>query len=217
VRFRKKAQPSQPTQPAEGTDQGTGSTDSAPGQVPNAATRGPVDLSEAPAGVDRVDLGSLKVGATPGRELRLQVEESSGQVASVMVVGPDGAVEFQAFAAPRNGNLWAEVRPQLVADVVGRGGSVEEADGPFGTELVCQMVVAQPDGGTVTQPTRVVGINGPRWMFRATFLGAPARAGAAAESWLEVLDAVVVDRGPQAMPVGQALPLVLPDDARRVR
>ncbi len=211
MRFRNKAKNTPATSPAPET------AEVAPDTPAAETARGPVDLADAPQGVDRVDLGSLKVAPTPGRELRLQVEEASGQVASVMVVGPDGAVEFQAFAAPRNGNLWAEVRPQLVADVVGRGGSVDEIDGPFGTELLCQMVVNQPDGTTTTQPTRVVGVNGPRWMLRATFMGAPGRGGAGAEAWAEVLDAIVVDRGANAMPVGQALPLTLPDDARRVR
>ncbi len=34
-----------------------------------------------------------------------------------MLAGPDGALELRAFAAPRNGDLWSEVRPQIAGDV----------------------------------------------------------------------------------------------------
>jgi hypothetical protein len=37
-----------------------------------------------------------------------------------------------------------------------------------------------------------------------------------AEEWEDALAAVVVHRGSHAMPVGDALPLTLPDDARRI-
>src|SRR5918992_1897540 len=69
-----------------------------------------IDLED---GVDRVDLGGLLLAPSDGRELRLQVDEASGQIASVMVTGPDGAVELMPFAAPRNGDLWSDVRPQI--------------------------------------------------------------------------------------------------------
>ena len=69
-------------------------------------------------GVERADLGSVLVPAIAERELRLQVDEQSGQVRAVMLAGSDGACEFQAFAAPRNGDLWSEVRPQIAEDMV---------------------------------------------------------------------------------------------------
>lgn len=90
-----------------------------------------------------------------------------------MLAGQDGACEFQAFAAPRNGDLWSDVRPQIAEDMVRRGGQATEREGRWGTELVCQMPVQRPDGTTATQPSRIIGINGDRWMLRASFLDAP--------------------------------------------
>ena len=140
-----------------------------------AAGTGPFDVSQVEGdGIDRADLGSVLVPAIADRELRLQVDEQSGQVRAVMLAGSDGACEFQAFAAPRNGDLWSEVRPQIAADMERRGGQATERDGRWGTELVCQMPVKRPDGTTATQPSRVIGINGERWMLRASFLGRPA-------------------------------------------
>ena len=151
------------------------------------------------------------------RELRLQVDEQSGQVRAVMLAGSDGACEFQAFAAPRNGDLWSEVRPQIAADMERRGGQATEREGRWGTELVCQMPVQRPDGTTATQPSRVIGINGERWMLRASFLGRPAVDPDSTSDWEDALAQIVVRRGDQAMPVGEPLPVTLPDDARRVR
>ncbi len=135
---------------------------------------GPYDSEELPpAGeVERVDLGSLLITPEPNRELRLQVDEASGIVQSVVIAGPDGALELRAFAAPRNGDLWSEARPKIAAEVAQAGGTATEREGPWGTELICQ--VGQRSGGT--QVSRVIGINGPRWMLRCSLLG-PRRPG----------------------------------------
>ena len=178
---------------------------------------GPYDADDvADDGVERVDLGSLLIQPEQGRELRLQVDEASGNVQSVILAGPDGAIELRAFAAPRNGDLWSEIRPQIAADMAQRGGTATEREGRFGTELVCQVQVQRPEGGTATQPSRIVGINGPRWLLRATFLGKPAVETEGVEDWEDTVTKVAVRRGAQAMPVGEPLPVILPEQARRV-
>lgn len=185
--------------------------------VASDAAGGPWDSDTQPDdGLDRVDLGSLRVAAHPGADLRLQVDEASGEVQSVMLAAEEGALELRAFAAPRNGDLWSEVRPQIAADVSRHGGTATERAGRWGPELVCQMQVVLPDGTQALQPSRIVGVNGPRWLLRATFLGQPAVEPDGADDWEDALAAVVVHRGSHAMPVGDALPLVLPDDAQRL-
>ena len=184
----------------------------------DATASGPFDVSLVEGdGVDRADLGSLLVPAIADRELRLQVDEQSGQVRAVMLAGSDGACEFQAFAAPRHGDLWNDVRPQIAEDMVKRGGQATEREGRWGTELVCQMPVKRPDGTETTQPSRIIGINGDRWMLRASLLGRPALDPDNTTEWEDALAQVVVRRGEQAMPVGEPLPVRLPEDARRVR
>jgi len=178
---------------------------------------GPWDSESLPGDeVDRVDLGSLRVAPREGAELRLQVDENTGEVQSVMLASDEGAMELRAFAAPRNGELWEEVRPQIAADVSGHGGTATEREGRWGTELVCQMQVVLPDGNQALQPSRIIGVNGPRWLLRATFLGQPAVEPELTAEWEEALASVVVHRGSHAMPVGDALPLTLPDDAQRL-
>ncbi|GAA3821857.1 DUF3710 domain-containing protein [Nocardioides panacisoli] len=176
---------------------------------------GPFDIEELPEdGVPRIDLGALLVAPGEGRDLRVQVDQASGQVQSVMLAGQTGALELKAYAAPRNGDLWSEIRPQIAADASKRGGTATEREGRFGTELVCEVQVARPDGAVGTQTSRVIGINGPRWLLRATLIGEPAREPDGADAWEAAITQVAVRRGAQAMPVGEALPLTLPEGAR---
>jgi len=182
-----------------------------------ASAAGPFDADDLPDDdVKRVDLGSLLIEPEAGRELRLQVDEKSGSVQSVVLAGKDGAIEVRAFAAPRNGDLWSEVRPQIAADMARKGGTATEREGRFGPELVCQMQVQRKEGGTATQPSRIVGINRPRWLLRATFFGRPALEPDQAGEWEDAITRIAVRRGDHAMRVGEPLPVTMPDEARRV-
>ena len=134
-----------------------------------------------------------------------------------MLASQEGALELQAFSAPRGGDLWTEVRPQIAADITQRGGQVSEREGRFGTELVCQMPVKRADGTDAVQPSRIIGVNGSRWMLRASLLGRPAVEPEECGDWEDALALVAVRRGAQAMPVGQPLPVTLPDNARKVQ
>jgi len=178
---------------------------------------GPFDVSEVDLedGVERIDLGGLLLAPSAGRELRLQVDEATQAVQAVLIAGPEGAVELKPFAAPRNGDLWGEIRPQIAEDMTRRGGTVSEREGRHGTELVGSVPVKVAEDKTAEQPSRIVGINGPRWLLRATFLGKPAVAPDEAGDWDDLLGSVVVRRGSAAMPVGDPLPLTLPPQARR--
>jgi len=208
-----------------------GATGAAPGSDPAGTTAeagdttsggaddpsGPYDVDDVDlGGVERVDLGSLLIAPSAGREVRVQVDEKTQAVRSVLVAGPDGAMELRAFAAPRNGDLWSEVRPQIVADLERRGGRATEREGRFGTELVCRMTVQRQDGTPAEQPSRVLGFNGPRWLLRATLLGQPAVSEEDAKPWEDAFAEVVVRRGAHAMAVGDPLPIVLPDTARKL-
>ena len=192
----------------EGLDTGSGAADP---QV------GPFDVDDLPDdGLERVDLGSLLICPEEGRELRLQVDEVTGEVQAVIVAGEDGAVELRAFAAPRHGDLWSDVRPQIAEDMLRQGGEVTEREGPFGPELVCRIEVQVEDGTTAVQPSRIIGINGSRWLLRATLLGRPAMDVEGSTDWEDTITRVAVRRGTGAMPVGDALPVLLPDNAHRI-
>ncbi|WP_340538243.1 DUF3710 domain-containing protein [Nocardioides sp. GXZ039] len=204
MKFRRKSEPEAAAEAAEDEP------------ATSAAVEGPHDADDLPDdGIERVDLGSLLIPAAEGRELRLQVDEASGQVRSVMLAGPDGGVEIRAFAAPRNGDLWDDVRPQIAADMAQRGGTATEREGRFGPELICEIQIKRPEG-TVVQNSRIIGINGGRWMLRATFLGRPARDVDSSSDWEDLLTQVGVRRGTGPMMSGEILPITLPENARPV-
>ena len=216
MKFRRKSEPT--SEPVAESTAVAADDSTAPAAPAEPRTDGPLDESQVQDdGIQRVDLGALLIVPSEGRELRLQVDEPSGTVQAVILTGQDGALELQAFAAPRNGDLWGTVRPQIMADIIGRGGRAEEREGRFGTELVAQMPVRKPDGEVGLQPTRIVGINGQRWMLRASFLGRPAVQPEESGQWEDTLAQVVVRRGAGAMPVGEPLPATLPEQARRVK
>jgi hypothetical protein len=215
VRFRRKPQGEPDAADAvDAIDDGP-EVDGPDGQPSEAdALAGPYDSEDLPPAAEgeRVDLGSLLIVPEPGRELRIQVDEATGNVQSVVIAGSDGALELRAFAAPRGGDLWSEARPQIASEVAQSGGTATEREGPWGTELICRV---GPKGGN-TQVTRVIGINGPRWMLRASLLGQPAVKPDEAGAWEESIRKIAVHRGAQAMPVGESLPVVMPPQARRV-
>ncbi len=186
----------------------TGSMDESAGRVPRH--NGPYDASEVDleqARADRIDLGGLLIRRVEGMQLQLQVDEKSGRPAGVMVVLGDAAVQMIPVAAPRSSGLWDQTRLQIAADAQRRGGTAEEAAGPFGTEIRIVLPVTTQDGKKAVQPSRIAGIDGPRWMLRATFLGAATNNPEAFGRLVQVVRDTVVVRGDNPMPPGELIAL----------
>jgi Protein of unknown function (DUF3710) len=180
--------------------------------------RGPWDVSELDIPEDdqsRVDLGSLLLTPRDTLDVQLQVDEASGQVAAVIMAGEEGAVELRAFAAPRNADIWDDLRRQVAGEVARLGGTATETEGPWGTELRVALTVALDDGQHAQQTSRVVGIPGPRWLLRATMFGRPAVEYDPDGDVEGALRDVVVVRGGTPIPPGDPLPLTIPPSAQR--
>jgi hypothetical protein len=152
----------------------------------------------------------MLVPAGAGLKLQLQVNEKSGKASSVMVVAGDAAVQLIAVAAPRSSGMWEQTRLQVAADAKRRDGSAEEASGPFGTEVRVLLPVTTPEGKKAVQPSRIAGIDGPRWMLRATFLGGATSNAQVFAQLVEIVKGVVVVRGDRPMPPGDVIPLAPP-------
>jgi hypothetical protein len=182
-------------------------------EVTGVRARGPWDADEVTLDEDdpgKLDLGSLVVTPREGLDLQLQVDEQTGQVVAVVMAGQEGALELRAFAAPRNGDIWPDVRKQIASEITRRGGTATEADGPYGPELRVVLNVTAPDGRTGQQPSRVFGISGPRWLLRATLFGQPALDPSDDGLVESALRDVVVRRGGEPHAPGEALPLTVP-------
>ncbi|GHJ13154.1 DUF3710 domain-containing protein [Micromonospora sp. AKA38] len=173
------------------------------GETPAAPARGPYDVSEAPD-APRLDLGSLQIPAVPDVEVRVQADPQ-GVIQQVVLVHGQNALQLGVFAAPRSEGIWDEVREEIRTSLLNDGAAAQEVEGERGTELRAQ--VRTPDGMT---DLRFIGIDGPRWMVRGVFQGQAAVDPAAGGPLAACLDGLVVDRGQEAKPVREPLPLRLP-------
>lgn len=178
-------------------------------------SQGPFDVSEVDGRDGRVDLGALWMQGVPGMELRLEVDQNTQQVNAATAVIRDSALQVQAFAAPRSGGLWAEIRSELASAIETQGGTAEEREGDLGTELRTRMPSSGPDQRTVFAPATFLGVDGPRWFLRGVLSGRAAIDDAAAAPLLEVFRAAVVVRGTEPMAPRELLPLALPREAEK--
>lgn len=180
--------------------------------TPEPAGDGPWDADDVPALGSRIDLGALRVPARDGMQLRLEVEKNTRQAVAVSLNKDASAVQLQAFAAPRSSGLWDQVRGDIAESIRKQGGTVDEAPGRFGTELVVRLPVAGPEGPT-HRPARFLGIDGPRWFLRAVVTGRAAVDEDAAAPLEDLLADVVVVRGADPHPPRDVLPLRMPGRA----
>jgi len=171
-----------------------------------SADVGPYDLADAPRGVAHIDLGALRVPMVDGVELQVQADPE-GRIVQVLLVNGDSALQLGAFAAPRSEGIWDDVRGEIRKQLFNDGVAAEEVDGEHGTELRAR--VRTPNGMV---DMRFVGVNGPRWLVRAVYQGPAAIDPSVAEPLRECLRRLVVNRGIEAMPVREPLPLRLPQE-----
>ncbi len=186
------------------------------GQSTNAdeLATGPFDAADAPDdGMMRIDFGALQIPAVNGMNVNVELEEQTQTVVSVTIVLEYGAVQLQAFAAPRTGGMWEDVVEEISGSIVRDGGQAESRDGSFGLELLAQVPARDEQGNEGTQTIRFVGVEGSRWLLRALMYGAATTGGPESEVFEDIVRGCIVARDPQPMAPGEPLPLTLPPDA----
>jgi hypothetical protein len=170
----------------------------------------PVELDddgEPPApSTGRIDFGALLVPLDTGLEVRVEMT-AEGTATSVTLSNADGQMQLGVFAAPRTEGIWDEVRAEIQASLDQQGGTAEDQEGTFGTELSGRL---PQNGGLV--PVRFLGVDGPRWFLRAMLVGAAAADASGAAVFEKAFRRLVVVRGDTPLPVREPVPLVLPKD-----
>ncbi|WP_324650916.1 DUF3710 domain-containing protein [Georgenia sp. H159] len=190
-----------------------GTTDPEPAAPEPAQEHGPWDVADVPELGQRLDLGALRVPARPGLKVRMELEKRTRQVVAASVSISGSALQVQAFAAPRSGGLWEELRPEIVASVTKQGGTADEVDGPFGREILARLPVTTQDGRMGHRPARFIGVDGPRWFLRGVLSGKAAIDPDAAKELEDLFADVVVVRGQEARPPRDVLALQMPGKA----
>lgn len=184
-------------------------TSTEPVAVEGVRESGPWDIGERTPTEEYVDLGSIKLRGREG--IAVQLPTDKGAVTAVLVVVEGSAVELRPFAASKSGGDWDEVRDEIVEEIKRRNGEWAEVEGPFGPELLARFPAKDEAGNPAIQPSRIVGIEGPRWVLRATFLGEAGLEVTNDGLLMDVLRDVIVVRGDEPRMLRELLPLRVPE------
>lgn len=176
---------------------------------------GPWDSEEKFGEENRIDLGALRIPVRDGMQVRLDAEEGTERILAVTLVHRGGAVQLQAFAAPRSEGLWTSVRTQIRDNVAQKGGVVDELYTALGTELLTRIPVRTKDGKAAARVARFAGVDGPRWFVRGVFTGKAITDEAVRDDLVAIFRGTVVHRGTEAMPPRDLLVLTPPKAAAK--
>lgn len=177
---------------------------------------GPWDVSEVDiesADDGYVDLGGLIVKGRVGFDVQIPADPKTGRPAAVVLVNEEAALELRAFASKRSGGLWEDVRSDIAGEAARLNGECDLLDGPHGPELRLRVPAKTAEGADAVQPSRIVGVEGPRWFLRGTFYGKAATEPDHDGLLESAFRDVVVRRGDGPMAPREAIPIEVPDNA----
>lgn len=176
---------------------------------------GPFDISEVETrdfSKGYMDLGAIKVPMRKNVSYRLEQEQAKNKVFAVSAVHENSTLQIQAFAAPRSGGQWDDIRQEMFdQNKNAKGARVTMEDGEFGQELLIRIPAELPDGRKGERIARFLGIDGPRWMIRAMLMGRAALHQQDAAVLNDILKNTVVARGDRPLPARQMLELTPPE------
>ena len=164
---------------------------------------GPWDVEDenVPDYDEYLDMGSYYLPFLKGIELRVKANRATQQVLGTTITYGSSSVAIEAFAAPKTLGLWDDVR----ADLIEANKDAKEVEGVFGTELALPVTVK---GGRKVL-TRIVGVDGPRWMLRGIFSGKAATdpEGEEAKALNQFFADIVVERGDDPLAPRDLIPM----------
>ena len=146
-----------------------------------------------------LNLGSMRVPLP--KESQVQVEMGEQGPRMLHVVTEFGRVTPVAFAAPNSGGMWEESSDEIIEGMQGEGMPATFEEGPWGRE-----VVGRGDNGVI----RIVGVEGPRWLYRVTLAAPHGKEDQLAELAHEIIARSFIYRGSSPVLAGNSLPVELP-------
>ncbi|OFL99768.1 hypothetical protein HMPREF2724_10050 [Corynebacterium sp. HMSC071F07] len=149
--------------------------------------------------VGLLDLGSMRIPLPKGTQVQVEMGEQGPKM--LHIVSQHGRMTPVAFAAPRKPGQWAESATDIINGLTRDGFEAHGEDGPWGTEIVG----TNPNG-----EIRIIGVDGPRWMYRLTLAAPAGKQEQLAELGREVFARTFIYRGEDPILAGNSLPVTLP-------
>lgn len=146
-----------------------------------------------------LDLGSMRVPMPKGTQVQVEMGDQGPKM--VHIVTPHGRLTPVAFAAPRTGGLWESSVQEIAEGMTAEGMPCHVEEGPWGPE-----VVGTGSNGQI----RIIGVEGPRWLYRVTLAAPSGREDAMADLGRETIARSFVYRGESPILAGNSLPVTLP-------
>lgn len=168
--------------------------------------RGPWDVNDenVPDYDEYLDLGAYYLPFLQHIELRIKASRATRAVLGSTTTYYNSSLEVEAYAAPKTMGLWEDWRE----DFLTANPKAKAVDGVFGTEILLPVEVS----GGKTVLTRIVGVDGPRWMLRGIFSGTAASDPDNEETKKlnEFFSNIVVERGEEPLAPRDAIPMHQP-------
>ena len=146
-----------------------------------------------------LNLSSMRIPLP--EESQVQVEMGDTGPKMVHIVTRHGRATPVAFASPRTGGLWEKSSEEIAEGMRAEGMPVSFETGPWGRE-----VVGTGANGTI----RIIGVEGPRWLYRLTLAAPEGREDELTSLGREIVARSFVYRGSDPILAGNSLPVVLP-------
>lgn len=178
--------------------------------TPVATNAGPYDISEAPPREDELfDLGVLKVPLLANVAMKIDIDAHTRKPTMVHMTMEKSILAVQVCAAPKSAGIWGDVLEEKRELAAAQNAEITDQRGPLGRELVVKIPVRTPAGNGYRM-MRYTGVEGPRWLLQATFVGEAATNPQAAAVLEDLVRQMVVDRGGDPHPPKQPIALTLP-------
>ncbi len=177
-------------------------------------TDGPFDSSQVQRELstdDYLDLGVLQVPNVPDLEIHVDIDGESGLATSArLVMGPSSA-QIQVYAAPRDNDLWPDIRIEIEGSLTSQGIPVTREYGRFGPELHAMLPTTDLNGRSFLRAVRFIGVDGNRWFIRGVITGDAAVDDLVRQHMDSVIASLIIVRGDEPMAPGEALYIRLPE------
>jgi hypothetical protein len=180
-------------------------------EIVKRAELGPFDLAEVANLENVIDFGAVKLpNVNRNLSIKVELEEDTRRLVALTLQTQTSMLQVSLFSAPKNSPVWQEVLEVLTFSLESQNAQVDSVVGSFGRELLVTMDVPNEDVGVVRQQIRFIGVDGPRWLLRGSITG-EAHSNLSEQAEIErIFRSIVVDRGPEALPPRELVPLTMP-------